>query len=77
MIVGAWVLALVKTPRYLFSVWTRTEMLAARERVGGGGSGGGEGTENHSRLKMTDYAETAPRRRKVNKKLADFLHFCI
>ena len=36
------------------------------------------GTENHSRLKMTDYAETAPRRRrKVNKKLADFLHFCI
>ena len=74
MIVGAWVLALVKTPRYLFSVWTRTEMLAAREREGGGGGG----TENHSRLKMTDYAETAPRRRrKVNKKLADFLHFCI
>ena len=75
MIVGAWVLALVKTPRYLFSVWTRTEMLAARvcsERWGRGG------TENHSRLKMTDYAETAPRRRrKVNKKLADFLHFCI
>ena len=30
MIVGAWVLALVKTPRYLFSVWSRTEMLAAR-----------------------------------------------
>ena len=73
MIVGAWVLALVKTPRYLFSVWTRTEMLAA----GRGGRERGR-TENHSRLKMTDYAETAPRtRRKVNKKLADFLHFCI
>ena len=76
MIVGAWVLALVKTPRYLFSVWTRTEMLAAGDSAGRGGRG--RGTENHSRLKMTDYAETAPRRRrKVNKKLADFLHFCI
>ena len=76
MIVGAWVLALVKTPRYLFSVWTRTEMLAAR--VGWERGRGRGGAENHSRLKMTDYAETAPRRRrKVNKKLADFLHFCI
>ena len=40
LIVGAWVLALVKTPRYLFSVWSRTEMLAARvcwERGEGGG----------------------------------------